>query len=425
MKVAIVGAGLAGLTAAKGLLDEGVRDIAIFERGPGPGLETSFANGALLHPSAVDPWNSPGILGHLLKSLGDPRSSVMLRVSALPSLLRGGWGWRFWRESAPARHRAHTLSNVALALHSVKLMQACRDEGLHYGSQIGGSLMTYREPRAFAQAQRWAQMLGEHGVNLRVLGRDEVVAAEPALAPGAAGLCGALHSLSDEAGDAHLFCVALAERLQQRGVTLHWDQAVARLLGDGRGVRGVTLADGREHRADAVVMAAAVWSQTLTAACGLRLPVRPAKGYSVTLPMPPPPARLGMPVIDNTLHVAFVPLAGERLRLAGTAEFCGMDRRVDPARVDNLLQHLREVFPQMSPQLQGVAPQVWTGLRPLCADGKPLIGATKVPGLFLNTGHGQLGWTTAVASGQLLASCLTGQAPAIDPTPFAPSRFGL
>ncbi|MBI5717662.1 MAG: FAD-dependent oxidoreductase [Burkholderiales bacterium] len=432
MKIAIVGAGLAGLCAARSLLDAGEGELTVFESRAGPGLETSHANGALLHPSAVEPWNSPGILRFVLANLGNPRSPVLLRPRALPSLL--GWGARFVHESAPARHRAHTLANVALALRSVQLMQGLRDEGIEYGAAQRGSLAIHRDAAAFAEAQERARWLREHGVPSRVLSRDEALALEPALAPIAGTLVGALHNTGDECGDAYRFCLAVGARLESRGVAFRWSTSVQALRAERGVLAGLCLADGREEPFDAVVLAAAWWSVALASRLGLKLPVRPVKGYSLTLPQPddandgtdaaagPPPRT---PIVDHDLHIAVVPVVGDRLRVAGTAEFCGEDRRLDPARIGNLMQLLLQLYPALAGHAKRAPRQEWTGLRPMCADGKPLIGATRVPGLYLNTGHGQLGWTTAAASGELLAAAVTRRAPPIDAAPFLPSRFGL
>jgi D-amino-acid dehydrogenase len=435
MKIAIVGAGLAGLCTAKSLLDAGVADITVFDRRAGPGLETSHANGALLHPSSVEPWNSPGILGFVLSNLGNERSPVLLRWRALPTLL--GWGVRFVRESSPARHRAHTRANVALALRSLGCMKALRAQGVEYGHASRGSLATFRDPKAFDKARAWSAWLAEYGGRSRVLGRDEAVAVEPMLGATARTLAGAIHHLADESGDAYLFCQALAAHLAARGVVFRWSAEVKALrsLGAAAGAGRHTLVlagndDATSEAAaaatfDAVVIAAAWWSVELAAPLGLRLPVRPAKGYSVTWPLPGDGPQPATPLIDSDRHIAVVPVSGGRLRVAGTAEFCGEDRRLEPARIRNLVQQVQSVYPQLAAHLERAARQEWTGLRPMCADGKPLIGATRVPGLFLNTGHGQLGWTTGAASGELLAHIVTGSRPPIDAAPFTPARFGL
>ncbi|MBL8325082.1 MAG: FAD-dependent oxidoreductase [Rubrivivax sp.] len=434
MKIAIVGAGLAGLCSAQALLDAGAVDITVVERRSGPGLETSHANGALLHPSSVEPWNSPGILRFVLSDLGNAASPMLLRPRALPSLL--GWGVRFVRESSPARHRANTLANVALALRSLECMKALRARGLEYGHAARGSLATFRDPTAFAAARAWSQWLAEHGGRSRAIGRDEAVAIEPMLAATAGTLAGAMHHLADESGDAHLFCQALAAHLAARGVAFRWSTLVRSVRPSAQGSGSARLAlamatDGDAGPApssssfDIVVLAAAWWSVALAAPAGLRLPVRPAKGYSVTWPLPREGPHPGTPLIDGDQHIAVVPVTGGRLRVAGTAEFCGDDRRIDPARVGNLVRQARSVYPQLAAHLASAPRQDWAALRPMCADGKPLIGATRVPGLFLNTGHGQLGWTTGAASGELLAQLIAGQQTAVDATPFTPSRFRL
>lgn len=423
MKIAVVGAGLAGLCAARSLLAAGAGEITVFDRLAGPGLETSYANGALLHPSAVDPWNSPGILRFLVANLGNERSAVLLRLRALPSLL--GWGARFVRESSAERHRAHTLANVALALHSVRLMRALREEGIDYGYAQLGSLLTHRDEAAFAKARAWSGWLAGHGVVSRVLTRDEAVALEPALAPGASTVVGAIHHVGDESGDAYRFCQALAVRLAAHGVNFRWGSEVSAVRATASVVTGLRFADGTEERFDAVVLAAAWWSVALAAPLGLKLPVRPAKGYSITLPLPDGPASPRTPLVDSDLHLALVPVVGGRLRVAGTAEFCGEDRRIDPARIGNLLRQVQQVYPQLAEHMAHAPRQEWTGLRPMCADGKPLIGPTRLRGLYLNTGHGQIGWTTAAASGELLACAMTRRTADIDATPFLPARFGL
>lgn len=431
MRIAVIGGGLAGLCAAHALQEERAGEIVLFERREGPGLETSFANGALLHPSAVDPWNSPGIGRVLLRSLADPGSAVRLHPAALPSLL--GWGWRFLLESAPARWRESTAANVRLALASVqelaRLRTAWQAAGVDTGPHHAGSLAVHREPRAFESACRWAAWLREQGVDVVPRSAAEAVSIEPALGPVATRLAGAIHSRTDEAGDAHHFCRTLAAGLVARGVHLRWSCEVRRIEADARGVRGIVLADGDSHRFDAVVLAAAIWSEDLARPLGLALPVRPAKGYSLTIPLPatagPAEGVPRTPVIDNTLHIATTPLAGTRLRVAGTAEFRGRDLRLDPRRSAGLWRQLEALFPALAPRLDRAATRQWCGLRPLAADGRPLVGATRVPGLFLNTGHGQLGWTTGLASGRLLALALVGRSGEIDPAAFSPARFGL
>lgn len=423
MHVAVIGAGLAGLCAAH-YLRTGGAEVSVFERDAAPGLQTSLRNGSLLHPSMVEPWNQPGVLGVLLRNLGNPESAMLLRLHALPGLL--GWGLRFLRESSPTRYRANTLANVALANHSVALMQQLKQEGIDYHAYRRGSLALLRSAEALAEARQWREWLAGHGVPFRLLSTDEVVAMEPALAPIASQLVGATYQPEDEGGDPKRFNDSLAASLQARAIALHFGQPIQGLtLRDGRAA-GLRFDDGREERFDAVVLAAASWSTPLARTVGLALPVKPVKGYSLTLPRRSPDGidRAPLtPVADPALHMAVVPVGEDRIRVAGTAEFTGFDLTIAPERVANLTRLVTQLYPQFMAALHGDAAQPWTGLRPVSPDGVALIGATRVPGLYLNTGQGHTGWTVAAASGQLLACAVLNQSAPINAQPYSPRRF--
>lgn len=425
MRVVIIGAGIVGLASARFLLAEGIRDLVVLDRAAGPAEGTSFANGALLHPSSVEPWNSPGILGHLLRHLGRDDAAVLLRARALPSLL--GWGLRFLRESSPERFRANALANTALAVHSMRCM---REIGVHperFDHAMRGSLTVLRDGQALDAAVEWANLLASVGVRHRVLDRQALLSVEPALAPVAEQLSGAIHNLDDETGDCHRFCQALTSDLVAAGVEMRWCAEVEGLDAGREGVRSVRLGCGNRIGADAVVLAAGPQSTALARPLGLRLPIRPAKGYSLTYAIGSDSPAPRIPVIDRALHVALTPLGTgplRRLRVAGTAEFCGEDLRIVPGRVSNLSNLATRLYPQV---IEGAeAPRSWTGLRPICADGRPLVGPTRMPGLWLNAGHGHMGWTVSAASGHLLARRMAGRAPAAGHADaFAPARFGL
>lgn len=423
MKVAIIGAGLAGLSAAHALAERGVTDIALFERREGPGLETSHANGALLHPSMVEPWNSPGILGDLLRDLGNEDAAALLRPRALPSLL--GWGLHFVRESGRRRYLANTRANLALARYSVTQMAPARAAGIDYSHHATGSLMLFRDRTALQAADAWARALAPEGRRHECWTVDQVIAREPALAPVAGDLAGALFNPDDERGDAYRYCTGLAASLAERGVTFLWRCDIRALRRRGEQVIGLLDATGRSHDADAVVLAAASHSPALAGPLGLRVPVRPAKGYSLTLK---PPADTPLPrtaLVDAALHVAVVPVGEDRLRIAGTAEFTGHDLSLTPSRIAHLKRLLGRIYPGIVQATAEADITPWAGLRPMVPDGVPLIGPTRVPGLYLNTGHGHLGWTQAAGSGALLADLLCGREPAIEPTRYAPARWGL
>ncbi len=419
MKAVVVGAGVIGLSTAYFLRQQGA-EVTVLEREAGPGLGTSFANGALLHPSLVEPWNAPGVLGFLLRHLGRDDSPMLLRLRALPSL--AGWGLRFLRESDSERFQNNTRRNLALARHSLAQMKRLRDEtGLRYHGYARGSLSVYRSAPALKAAREAAS---GHGIGFDALDRDGLVAAEPMLAAVAPVLKGGLHYRDDEGGDAYAYCTELAAWLTQHGVAMHAGCKVTGFERQGRTLSAV-LTDGaatvQRHAADVVVLCAGVWSPELARPLGLRLPMRPAKGYSITVPLPEG-LTPRVPVVDHDLHAAVVPVGADRLRVAGTAEFTGMDRSLTPARVANLRRLLRQVYPAIDERTPEGQVSAWAGLRPMCADGVPLIGPTRWGNLFLNTGHGHLGWTLAAGSGQMLADLVAGHTPAVDPRDYAAGR---
>ncbi len=420
MHVGIVGAGLAGLTAAH-WLREGGAEVSVFERRSGPAEETSSRNGSLQHPSHAEPWNSPGVLGHLWKNLGDEDAAMLLRLKALPGSI--GWGLRFVRESSPDRFFANASANLRLARYSVAQMAHFRKLGLEYDHRVAGTLVVFREQAALNRLKTWAETLARQGLQFDELDVDAAVAHEPALAAVAPALVGAIRYPGDERGDPRKFCESLAQHLAARGVRLHYGFAVERVERDGARVRALIGQTGERHAFDAVVLCAASYSAALARPLGLDLPVRPVKGYSITLPRASAAPRVA--VTDPALHMAVVPVGDDRLRVAGTAEFCGFDLTIAPRRVANLMRLLQRLYPDYADALPAGVAEPWVGLRPMCADGVALVGATKVAGLWLHTGHGQLGWTVCPGSGRVLADLMLQRRPEIDPGPYAPARFGL
>ncbi|PLX54617.1 MAG: hypothetical protein C0629_16890 [Chromatiales bacterium] len=419
MRAVVIGAGLIGLTTALFLRRHGA-EVVVVDRADGPGAETSFANGGLLTPSMADPWNAPGILGKMLRWIGHESAPVLLRPHALPAL--GAWGIAFLRQSRPQRFRENLLRNVRLANYSLSVMAGLRDEyEFAYDGACSGSLKLLRDTVALEQATAMAESLVSHGVRFQSLDRAATVALEPALAPVADEVAGSLFFPDDESGDAHRFCCAVAEVLRRLGVTLRFGLEVESLRKQGGRMTGVVTAQG-VLEADVYVVAAGSYSTQLLRPLGLRLPVRPAKGYSITLPVEGLQQRPRLPVVDDALHAVVVPL-GHRLRVAGTAEFAGFDRTLRPQRIDNLRYLLRQTYPEIAASLDAAPVQAWTGLRPMSADGVPLIGVTSIGSLFLNTGHGPLGWTLAAGSAKALADKIMGQPPGFDIGEYSPARF--
>jgi D-amino-acid dehydrogenase len=417
MKILVIGSGLIGVTTAYLLGCRGHR-VTVIDRQDGPGRETSFANGALLHPSMPEPWNAPGCWRVLLGSVGRSDAALKVRLRALPGL--AGWGAAFLRNSRATTFERNALSNLRLASYSLKVMHSLqRQTDIQYGRVARGSLRIFRDPVALDQAVAAANRRISEGLSSRRLSSKETIELEPALAPIASQLAGALHYGSDEIGDAYRFCLALADCARQRGVEFRFRTEISSLEVQAGRVTGVKSSRER-FVADRYIVAAGSYSARLLRHIGVRLPVQPCKGYSVTTNCPPGRRMLSIPVIDDQLHAAVVPL-GSAVRVAGTAEFAGFDLTLRPARIRNLLRLLTAVLPRAS--FDPASAQPWCGLRPMSVDGVPIIGSTPISNLLVNIGHGHLGWTMAAGSAQLITDLMSGQSLAIDPTPYDPSRF--
>jgi D-amino-acid dehydrogenase len=421
MRVIVIGAGLAGLTTAYYLQRDGA-DVTVIERGPGPGLATSFANGALLHASLSAPWNSPGIFWQILRWIGREDAPLLLRARALPELL--GWGAQFLQHSAHRHFNVNVHKNLRLAIYSLRLMRQLREQTpIRYAYQGRGLLSLFRSDHARSVRMREVGVLAEHGLSLRTLDRDALIALEPTLAPIGHELVGGIHYSDDEGGDAHLFCLELARVLREGGATLRFNAAVESLALDRSRIRCVRGA-GEEFTADTYVLAAGSDSPLLARGAGLSLPVRPVKGYSITMPRErAADAAPHIGIEDAHLHAVVAPVGDDWVRVAGTAELTGYDLSVNPQRIDNLQRLLRRLFPRFAERLNPEDFKPWAGLRPMCADGVPLLGETTIVNLHLNTGHGHLGWTLAAGSGRVVADRIAGRTPDVNAEDYAAARF--
>jgi D-amino-acid dehydrogenase len=412
VNVIIIGGGLIGVTTAYFLRKHG-HEVTVLDRQDGPAQETSFANGSLLTPSMPEPWNAPGCWRVLLNSLGRSDAPLQLRIEALPSL--AGWGIDFLRNSRPARFKRSTIRNLNLALYSLKAMETLRRETrIEYGRGTRGTLRVFRDSAGMNRALMAADCLATEGLMFRHLSTQELVDLEPALSPIRDQLVGAIHYSSDESGDAHWFCVALLEYLRKQGVKFAGRTVASRFEVKSRSVTGVRTNDGNLS-ADQYVVSAGSYSGQLLRPLGLRLPVKPAKGYSVTFDPPVAGGTLSIPVVDDDVHAAVVPL-GTSIRVAGTAEFAGFDLRLRPKRIANLVGLAQKILPHAG--FEPTKARAWCGLRPMSADGVPLIGRTTIRNLWVSSGHGHLGWTLAAGSAQLLADLISGEPPSIDPAPY-------
>jgi D-amino-acid dehydrogenase len=409
----VIGAGLAGLVSAYYLKRAGY-DVRIVERGADVALEASFANGGLLTPSMSDPWNAPGVHWELLRAIGRSDGPLSLYPQALGEYL--GWGLRFLANSTSDRYRQTMQANFTLAALSVVEMRALRQQcGFDYNLGTRGTMKVFREAKSFETSTARSQELRAHGLEFEVLDAAGVIAVEPLLADIREAIVGGLHYPTDETGDARMFCTELARVLAERGVHLQFGQRVRRLRIENGRVRAVET-DAGVLDADCVVVAAGAWSSQLVRG----LHIRPVKGYSLSVDAPAD-VPLSIAVVDDGLHAAATPL-GRTLRLAGTAEFSGWRPHLDPKRVRMLWDLLGAMSPRLAAAVDRSSAKPWCGFRPMAADGRPYIGGTGVRGLFVNAGHGHLGWTQAAGSGLLLSQIVCGETPTIDPRPYAVGR---
>jgi len=416
--IVIVGAGLAGLCTAWFLSAAG-RQVRVIERREDVAMETSHANGGMLTPSASEPWNAPGVQWLLLKWLGREDAPMLLRVGALGHYL--SWGIRFLANARPDRFRAATEANFRLSSYSLNETRTLRQQlGLVYGAGTRGTIKLFRNAVALEASLARSEHLKSLGLMHSALDRAGVVRAEPLLAEIEHRIAGGIRYPGDETGDAHLFCRELARRLTEKGVTFDFGTRIKRLLVEQGRIKGVVTSTGTVE-ADAIVVAAAAWSAGLVNSLGVRLAVRPVKGYSLSIPVASSIRMLELGVIDDEMHAVATPLDGS-LRLAGTAEFCGWDSRPHPGRTQMLWDFLGALSPTLAQCVDRSRARPWCGFRPMSADGCPYIGRTGVDGLYINTGHGHLGWTQAVGSGKLLSQLLLRTPVDIDVMPFDARR---
>lgn len=414
----VIGAGLAGVTTAYELARRGF-ETTLVERRADVALETSFANGAVLTPSMADPWNGPGVLRQLLASFCNPHSAMKLRLSALPSL--GSWGIRFIRYSSSSRHEAATKASFQLASYSLRQLETLATRlALEYDAASVGTVKVFRNAGAMEQPLMLARMLAPLGLNYEVLSAAQTVNIEPALHDIRDRIAGAIRYPDDRSGDAREFCRKLAAAFRREGGTTRFNVTVSGIAHRAGRVCGVQLEDTLEP-ADCVVIAAGNESVRLARPLGISLPIRPAKGYSLTFDVSHVSQRPRVPIVDDVLHAGVVPI-GARLRVVGTAEFAGTDLRIRQERVKNLRHLLEAIYPRIATELAPTGGIAWTGLRPMSADGLPFIGATRIKGLHVNAGHGHLGWTLAAGSASLLADLMEGRTPEIDAAPYRLER---
>jgi D-amino-acid dehydrogenase len=415
MRVTVLGAGVVGVTSAWYLAADG-HEVTVIERQPLPAQETSFANGGQISVSHAEPWANPQAPWKALKWLGQEDAPLLWRLRADPA--QWAWGFRFLRECTAARARANVGAIVRLGLASRAALQSLRRElSLEYDQLERGILHFYTDPREFEHAVPQAALMREFGCERVPQSAAECLAIEPALAGSRVPVVGGTYTAGDESGDARQFTETLAQHAAGRGVRFRYGESVTALQVEGGKLTGVHLASGERVSADITVLALGSYSPLLLKPLGIRLPVYPAKGYSVTLALPDGVAAPVVSLTDDG-HKIVISRLGQTLRVAGTAEFNGYDTSVNPVRCAALRRRIGEVFPALASVSEL---DRWAGLRPATPGNVPLIGdmaEAGLAGLWLNTGHGTLGWTLACGSGRLLADLVAGRDPGLDAKPY-------
>ena len=412
MKVIVLGAGLLGVTSAYFLRQQG-HDVTVVDRQAAAAAETSFANGGQISVSHAEPWANPSAPLKVLKWLGKEDAPLLFRLRADARQWR--WGLQFLRECTPARTRRNIEQIVRLGTYSRDtLQQLRRDTGLSYDQRTQGILHFYTSEQEFEAAEAPAAQMRELGCDRRVISADEAVQIEPALAHIRPKLAGATYTSEDESGDANRFARELVKRCEAAGVRFLMSHTVTAIREAGGEVDHVEATDSEGRfqrlRADAYVLAMGSLSPLLAKPLGIELPIYPAKGYSVTMPVKDPAMAHQVSLTDDEYKLVFSRL-GDRLRIAGTAELNGYDRDLNRVRCEAIVRRVEELFPGAGDSERA---QFWTGLRPATPSNVPIIGRSKVGRLFLNTGHGTLGWTHACGSGKSIAHIVSGLQPEVD-----------
>ena len=409
MKILVLGAGVVGVTTAWYLAEAG-HEVTVLERRDAAGLETSFANGGQISASHAEPWAKPSVIPKMLRLLGGEDAPLVFRPRADWAQWR--WGLRFLRECVPGRFERHSRALARFAVYSRDCLRALRAAtGIRYDELTRGILHFATSQRDFDGLARHAEAMRQLGTVREVKTAAECLALEPALSYAEDRVVGGIYAPQDESGDAHRFTQELARLAAEKGVGFRYGIAIEALEQAGDMLFGVRAHDGERYVADAYVLCLGSYSPLLLRPVGIRIPVYPLKGYSITLPLGPAEAAAAPSVsLSDEAFKLVISRLGERLRIAGTAELAGYDTSVNEVRCNAILRRVRQLFPQLG-AVHVV--ETWAGLRPATPDNIPVIGRTPLRNLYLNTGHGTLGWTLACGSGRATADLISGRPPGV------------
>ena len=415
MKVVVLGAGIVGVTSAYQLARSG-HDVTVIDRQPGPALETSFANAGEVSFGYCSPWAAPGIPMKAMKWLFMEHAPLILRPKIDAAMI--GWMIKMLLNCTSKRYAINKSRMLRLADYSRVSLAALRAEtGIAYDERMQGTLQLFRTQAQLDASGKDVEALAADGIPYEVLDRDGCIGVEPALKHVREKIVGGLLTPKDETGDCFKFSNDLAKKAEELGVRFYYGSIIRGLDVEGGRVKGVITAHGT-LQADAVVVALGSFSPLLVRPHDIRLPVYPVKGYSLTIPITDASRAPESTVMDETYKIAITRL-GDRIRVGGMAEISGYTNDLGEPRRLTLQHSVTDLFPGGDISKASF----WSGLRPMTPDGTPVIGATKVAGLYLNTGHGTLGWTMSSGSARVIADLVSGRKPEIDATDLAVARY--
>ncbi|MBM7046818.1 MULTISPECIES: D-amino acid dehydrogenase [Rhizobium] len=415
MKVVVLGAGIVGVTSAYQLAKAG-HEVTVVDRQQGPALETSFANAGEVSFGYCSPWAAPGIPMKAIKWLFMHHAPLILRPKVDAAML--SWLVKMLSNCTSERYAINKSRMLRLADYSRISLAAVREEtGIAYDERMQGTLQLFRTQQQLDASGKDVKALAADGVPYEVLDRDGCIRVEPALRQVRDKIVGGLLTPKDETGDCFKFTNALAAKAVELGVRFQYGTSIKGLDIQGGQARGVVIEGGRLD-ADAIVVALGSYSPLLLKPLGIKLPVYPVKGYSLTIPITDASRAPESTVMDETYKIAITRL-GDRIRVGGMAEISGYTNDLGLPRRQTLEHSVTDLFPGGDV----AKASFWSGLRPMTPDGTPVIGPTKIKGLFLNTGHGTLGWTMSSGSARVISDLVSGRKPDIDATDLAISRY--
>lgn len=417
MKVLVLGGGVIGVASAYFLAKAG-HEVELVDRQSGPALETSFANAGEVSPGYSAPWAGPGVPVKAIKWMLMQHSPLVIWPLLDPDMWR--WGAQMLANCTERAYALNKSRMVPLAEYSRDVLKALRAEtGITYDDRAQGTLQLFRTQKQLDGIGGDVAVLKQYGVPFEVLDRQGFCKVEPALKLTQDKFVGALRLPGDETGDCFKFTNKLAEMAGALGVQFRWNTRIESLQVGGGAITGVHTAEAGLLKADKVLLALGSYSPQLLQPVGIRIPVYPVKGYSITVPITDAQYAPESTIMDETHKVAVTRL-GERIRVGGTAELAGYSLNLREPRRDTLNHVVTDLFPRGGDVSKAT---FWCGLRPMTPDGTPIVGATRLPNLFLATGHGTLGWTMAAGTGRVIADVISGKAPAIDMDGLTVARY--